>query len=195
MRLNAGAAGVLQEKEARFRRLAENAPDMIFRYEYVPRPGFTYVNPACTAITGYTPEEYYADPDLDFKIIYPDDRQLLVTVAHNNVASVAPVILRWVHKDGSLVWTEHRNVPVFDEAGNLVALEGIVRDITERKRAQEAVENSEKRFRALIENGLDNISLVEPAASRWGEPGHHPHSGLRAEPVHRSKHLRTHAPG
>ncbi len=153
--------GVLQEKEARFRRLAENAPDMIFRYEYVPRPGFTYVNPACTAITGYTPEEYYADPDLDFKIIYPDDRQLLVTVAHNNVASVAPVILRWVHKDGSLVWTEHRNVPVFDEAGNLVALEGTVRDITERKRAEKAVENSEKRFRALIENGLDNISLVD----------------------------------
>ena len=67
----------LAESEERFRRLAENAPDLIYRYEFAPRRGFTYVSPAATVVTGYTPAEHYADPDLGFKLVHPDDRPLL----------------------------------------------------------------------------------------------------------------------
>jgi PAS domain S-box-containing protein/putative nucleotidyltransferase with HDIG domain len=152
----------LSESEARFRRLAENAQDMIFRYEYTPRPGFTYVSPASTFITGYTPEEYYADPDLDFKIVHPDDRPLLEAIARGDSTSVALVALRWVHKDGTLVWIEHRNLPIFDEAGNLVAIEGIARNVTERVQAEAALRESEQRFRSLYENSTIGIYRTTP---------------------------------
>lgn len=76
----------LRESEGRFRRLAENAPDLIYRYELTPKRGFTYVSPAATVITGYTPEEHYADPDLGFKLIHPDDRRRLEAAAHGATA-------------------------------------------------------------------------------------------------------------
>jgi PAS domain-containing protein len=52
----------LRESEARFRRLAENAQDIIFRYRLKPTPGFEYVSPAVTRISGYTPEGTLCGP-------------------------------------------------------------------------------------------------------------------------------------
>jgi hypothetical protein len=49
-----------------------------------------------------------------------------------------PLVLRWYRKDGGLIWTEQRNMPIYDEAGNVIAMEGIARDITKRKLAEEA---------------------------------------------------------
>lgn len=138
----------LKESEARFRRLAENARDLIYRYTFLPRRGFEYVSPAATAITGYTPEEHYADPDLGFKMVVEEDRPLLEKVSLGKVSE--PVVLRWRRKDGRIIWTEQINVPIYDEAGNLMAIEGIARDITERKLAEEALKQSLKEKEILI---------------------------------------------
>ncbi|MES1261533.1 MAG: response regulator, partial [Acidobacteriota bacterium] len=67
----------LRGAEERYRRLAENAPDIVFRYDLRPRPGYAYVNPAVEAITGYSAEEHYADPRLSLGIVEPVDRPLL----------------------------------------------------------------------------------------------------------------------
>ena len=119
-----------------FRQMIEHAGDLIYRYEFAPKRGFTYVNPAAAAITGYTPEEHYADPDLGFKLIHPDDRHILEEAAQGKNNPNQPIVLRWVRKDGSTLWTEQRNVSIFDETGNLVAIEGVARDITGRKRVE-----------------------------------------------------------
>ena len=121
----------LRAGDERFRRLAEHAPDMIYRYRVVPPRGFEYVSPAATAITDHTAQEHYSDPDLILKLVHPDDRHLLEAVLAGEI-SEKPVALRWLRTDGAVVWTEQRDVPVRDEAGNLVAVEGIARDITER---------------------------------------------------------------
>ena len=107
----------LQESEARFRQLAENALDVITRFEFVPEPRMTYISSAITQM-GYTPEEYYADPELGSKLIHPDDRPLLGSLARGEMLG-KPIILRWLRKDGTYVWTEQRTVPVFDETGRL----------------------------------------------------------------------------
>jgi PAS domain S-box-containing protein len=145
----------LRESEERFRRLAENAPDVIFRYRLIPTTGYEYISPAVTAITGYTPQEFYADPDLDLKVIHPDDRQTLQRMIEQPLSD--PRALRWIRKDGAIVWLEHHNAPIYDEEGNLVAVEGVARDITERKQAEEALRESEERFRRLAENAADII--------------------------------------
>ncbi len=133
---NARLVEDLRQSEARFRRLAENAQDLIYRYRFTPTPGFEYVSPAATVITGYTPEEHYADPNLGLKLVHPDDRPLLEAYFQGEGTFDRSLTLRWVRKDGVTIWTEQRNAPIYDKAGNLAGLVGIARDITERKRTE-----------------------------------------------------------
>jgi len=148
---NARLVEDLHQSEARFRRLAENAQDIIYRYRSAPHPGFEYVSPAVTAITGYTPEECYADPDLGLKLVHPDDRPLLEAYSRGERAFEEPLVLRWVRKDGETVWIEQRNVPIYNEAGNLVAMEGIARDVTDRKWAEKTLRQHAGRLKTLHE--------------------------------------------
>lgn len=127
----------LRESEARFRRLAENAQDVIYRLRVAGEPGFDYISPAVTALTGYTPEEFYADPTLALRLIHPDDQNLNpgpFTV--DNIRQPVPA-LRWVCKDGRVIWSEQRNVPIFNDEGKLIAVEGIARDVTAAKGVEE----------------------------------------------------------
>jgi len=140
---------VLRKSEARFHRLAENAQDIIYRYCFHPTPGYEYVSPASTAFTGYTPEEHYADPDLGFKIVHPDDRHLLEAATREGNKFAIALTLRLVCKDGAIIWTEQHNVPIFDDDGNLIAVEGTSRNITERKQADEKLRESEERYRTI----------------------------------------------
>lgn len=128
----------LREAEQRYRRLADNAQDVVYRYELVPEPRFTYVNSAVTAISGYSPAEHYADPDLIRRIVHPDDRVRL-DESRLQSAPLRQRTLRWLRRDGAVIWIEDRNVPVFDEQSNLIAVEGIARDITDRQRAEEEI--------------------------------------------------------
>jgi PAS domain S-box-containing protein len=139
----------LRESEERFRRLADNAQDIIYRYELVPQRRFTYVSPAVLAVSGYTPQEIYADPDLAFKLMHPEDRALLDSEDGAEVMSSMPVVLRAVRKDGAVIWIEHRSMPIYDAAGNLVAVEGIVRDITERKQDEEKLRRRNRELALL----------------------------------------------
>ena len=118
--------------------LVENARDLIYRYRVQPPPGYEYVSPAVKEIFGYTPEDFYNDPSLIRKRIHPKDQDLLKSYLQGE-GSAEPVTLQGLHKDGSQIWVEENVVPVHDEAGNLVAVEGIARDITERKAFEQAL--------------------------------------------------------
>jgi PAS domain S-box-containing protein len=148
-----------REHEERFRLHADNARDLVYRVRFHPTPGFEYVSPSSTAMTGYSPEEHYADPDLGFKRVHPEDRHLL---ENSMRSSDEPLILRWYRKDGGLIWTEQRNKLIYDEAGNVIAMEGIARDITERKLAEDALRQNEEQFRLLAEKTSDLVCLHEP---------------------------------
>ncbi|MFX4262031.1 CHASE4 domain-containing protein [Pelotomaculum propionicicum] len=127
----------LEQDEVRFRALAENAQDVIYRYRYLPSPGFEYISPSVISISGYTPEEFYADPQITNKISHPDDYPDRVSFFKNPPRDNAPHIMRWVHKNGMVFWAEHREVAFYDEDNNLLAIEGIVRDVTARRQAEE----------------------------------------------------------
>jgi diguanylate cyclase (GGDEF)-like protein/PAS domain S-box-containing protein len=176
----------LEESEARFRRLAEHAPDLIYRFEYWPERGFTFVSKAATAITGYSPEEHYSDPDLGFKLVHPDDRSLLEAAVRGDIPAGEPLRLRWVRKDGRIVWTEQRNVPVLDDAGRLVAIEGIARDVSAAARNEADLRRWADVFRhtrvgvVTSTRGEDTLDLVNPAFAEMHGTGV---EALRGSPI------------
>jgi PAS domain S-box-containing protein len=148
----------IKESEERFRRLTENAQDIIYRYDFLPVNRFIYISPAATKITGYTPEEHYADAGLWLKLVHPDDIHLL-----NEISGYFghPLILRWLRKDGTIIWIDQRNVPIYDKQENLIAIEGISRDITEQRLAVDKLAQERILLHTLIDNLPDNIYVKD----------------------------------
>ncbi|MFH1434366.1 MAG: PAS domain S-box protein [Pseudomonadota bacterium] len=157
-RLNAQEAE--QKSSERFRLLAENARDLIFRMRLKPQPGFEYMSPSAVAITGYGPEEFYADPALGYRIIHPEDSDITETWMNPKEPLAKPIVLRCMHKDGGIVWTEQLINPVFDEAGDLVAVQGVVRDITERKNMEEALLKANDLLHKAVEGSVRAITTI-----------------------------------
>jgi PAS domain S-box-containing protein len=156
----------LRASQARFRRLAENAADIMYRYHFTPTPGFDYVSPASTSITGYTPADYYADPQLGLRMAHPADRSQLEAATQTPTMMDVPLRTRLICKDGRQIWTEQRIVPLLDTAGELIGVEGIVRDITERVEAYQMLEQRvEERTREIesrraVAEGLREILAI-----------------------------------
>ncbi|MFM8320582.1 MAG: HD domain-containing phosphohydrolase [Chloroflexota bacterium] len=138
----------LQASEERFRRLAENAPDIIYRLRLQPRAELEYISPAAYTITGYRPEQLLQDFNRFVEAIHPEDLSRVREV-FSSAAQSAPIIFRLLRTDGQMIWMEGRNVGIYDSSGSLVAHEGILRDITERKTAEEHIQRQLRRLNAL----------------------------------------------
>ncbi len=149
------AQSSLRESEERFRRLADNAPDVIFRYRFQPEPGYDYISPAVERIGGFKPEEFYADPLLAGKLTHPDDRAKVQRILAEREPPPGIHEIRWISRDGRTIVTEQRFVAIKDEAGRTIAVEGIARDITqvrkeqERRRALEAQLNQAQKMESI----------------------------------------------
>ncbi|MGF3497354.1 MAG: MASE3 domain-containing protein [Methanolinea tarda] len=161
----------LRESEAKFRHIAENAKDLIYRYELFPVRRFSYVSPSATSITGYTPGDHYADPDLGLKIVHEDDRPLLASVFSDPDVLSRPLVFRWRRKDGQVIWTEQHNRPVYDGEGRLIAIEGIARDVTERKQMESEILSLNRELEQRVAERTEelrkaNVLLREEVAQR-----------------------------
>ncbi|MBF0481595.1 MAG: PAS domain S-box protein [Desulfovibrionaceae bacterium] len=117
----------------------------------------THHGPGCAAVTGYDSEDYARDPDLWLTMVHNGDREAVLEQARRATAGgEAPALEhRIVHKDGSVRWISNTPVVRRDEAGLVVVYDGLIADITERKRLEKelraAKEKAESASRAKSE--------------------------------------------
>jgi PAS domain S-box-containing protein len=130
----------------RFRMITDNAQDIIYRLRVGADPGFEYISPVVASILGVTPEEFYADPDLSLKFLHEDDVEQVASSRVEEQPSDT-MLVRWLHPDGCVVWCERRTKQFFDERGSLVAIEGIIRDVSERVTQEERRRSLEEQLR------------------------------------------------
>ena len=128
----------LIEDEKRFSMLAENATDVIFRYSLKPERKCEYISPSVERLTGYNQQEHYKNPDMIFDMTFKDDRPVLEEIISSKRISRKPVEMRWVSKEGYVIWTEQSISPIYDNK-EIIAIDVIARDITERKKAEEKI--------------------------------------------------------
>jgi two-component system cell cycle sensor histidine kinase/response regulator CckA len=145
------AVDALRDSEEKFRNLVELATDWI--WEINAEGVYTYVSPKVTDILGYLPEEIIGKTP--FNLMSPDEAKRVSDIFTGLSASRNPISLLEninLHKDGHAMVLETSCVPLFDAQGAFRGYQGIDRDITERKRSEALLRDSEEKYRAIVEN-------------------------------------------
>jgi PAS domain S-box-containing protein len=155
------AERTLRRGEEQFRRLMDNAKDIVYRMA-LPSGEYLFVSRAALEITGYAPEEFYADPGLLRRIVHPDWEAYLAGMWDALVAGSAPPRYEYqiVDRSGQARWINQRNVLVCGDDGTPVAIEAIATDVTRQKEAEQELRMSEQRFRRLFEQIPVGIAIV-----------------------------------
>jgi len=140
----------LRESEERYRRITGALTSYIFTVRIEDgHPVETIHGPASVAVTGYTPEEYASDPYLWINMVHEEDREAVQEqtsriLQGQDVHSIEHRILR---KDGVIRWVSNTLVSHYDTQGKLLAYDGVIQDIHERKKAEQAKAKLEAQLR------------------------------------------------
>jgi len=157
-----GVEEALRESEERYQRITEAITDYIYTARVVNgRVAETTHGLGCMTVTGYHPSEFASDPFLWFRMVMTDDRPRVEEQAQRILTGEDPLPIehRIIHKNGTVRWVRNTFVLHRDENGTLAAYDGLIQDITERKRAEEALQESETKYRELVEGSPDAIAI------------------------------------
>ncbi len=162
------------QKEARKRRGAEKArlrseerlrtvADFTFDWEcwIAPDGNYVYVSPSCERITGYRSSEFQKDPGLLEAITHPDDRLAVAKHIEEELKSrdVLSFDFRIIHRGGDERWIAHICQQVYGTDGSLLGRRASNREVTDRKRAEEALRQSEARYKGIVEHTINGVGV------------------------------------
>ncbi len=131
----------VREAELRYRMLVERLPAVVYIDALDDVSTALYVSPRYEQLLGYTAEERMADPEMWLRLIHPDDQAWVQTESKRTNETGDPFIVeyRMLAKDGRVVWVRDEAVIVRDESGAPLYWQGVLLDITKRKRAEEGL--------------------------------------------------------
>ena len=150
-----------KEIEQRFRSLVETTSDWV--WSVAANGSYTYVSPRVKDLLGYEPDEVLGRKPTDFMLPEEADR---ASRSFGDIIEAQVPFSRlentFSHKDGRPVVLDSNGVPIHDASGEFLGFQGIARDITDRKRAEETrIRESEEAYRSLVENINFGIMLMD----------------------------------
>ncbi len=150
----------LLESERKYRLLSENSSDVIWSIDFNGK--YQYVSPSVERLRGFTVDEVMSQ-NLD-QAVMPEDiefvKKELAVILQTPSQDIEPTgmfELKQSCKDGSSVWAEVSVSILLDEKSTPIGIQGISRNITERRQVETALRESEERFRSIFENTTDGI--------------------------------------
>jgi two-component system cell cycle sensor histidine kinase/response regulator CckA len=151
----------IEQQRQRLDSLISSVPGVVWEAWGQPdaKQQINFVSEYVETMLGYTVEEWLSTPNFWVKVVHPDDKERAGREAEANFVSgkSSSVEFRWIKKNGAIIWVESNYVVISDGEGRPAGLRGVTIDITERKRAAEALRQSEERYRDLVENAHDII--------------------------------------
>ena len=166
------AARRLQEREERFRQIADNIREVFFVMDAGCRETL-YASPAYEEIWGRTCQSLYDNPRSFLEAVPQGDRERLVALIARIQQGEQPgdIEYRVLRPDGEVRWVLSNAAPVRNDQGNVYRITGTAMDITERKRIEEALAESEALYRKVIETSFDGIGITEDGVLREANRG------------------------
>ena len=158
----------LRSIQDHFRELLDNSRDIILRRNY-KQGTVEYVSPSSIDVLGYTPEEVAAMPDDQLRdMIHPDDlplfqKQLKAGLQSKNKKENVTVEYRIKRKDGIYIWLNEQLSVVKDKNDRVDFVVGNARDITKRKETENALRESEQKYRSVVDNIGIGVTLLSPS--------------------------------
>ncbi|MDP9485892.1 MAG: PAS domain S-box protein, partial [Actinomycetota bacterium] len=151
--------------QERYRTLVETVPVVTYTDRaFGTYPDLAiYTSPQIEALVGYSVEEWL-DPERDLweERLHPEDRAWVLAADERSKATGEPFTeeYRLMAKDGRIVWVRDEAALMRNEAGEPLYWQGVLVDVTDRKKAEEALRQSERHFRALTQNSSDVVTLL-----------------------------------
>ena len=160
------AAAALRDSEERFRQIIESAD--VWVWEIDANGVYTFSSPVVERLLGYAPDELVGRKRF-YDFFLPADRDTLKDAALTAIAAGEPFRNfrnRNVHRDGHIVILETNGTPIRDARSAVVGYRGSDTDVTRQVKAQEALEESEFRYRAFFNQGPEGVVVIEPDTGR-----------------------------
>ncbi|RPJ63992.1 MAG: PAS domain S-box protein, partial [Dehalococcoidia bacterium] len=154
------AEEALQKSEERYRTILDQMNEAYYEADHEGK--LTFMNDALTRLLGYTREELIGKTGLTH--IPADLRDKMKDLVNRVLTTGKPSALYSqprIRKDGSIVYFDVSNFPIKNAAGEVIGLRGVTRDVTEKLKAEEALQKSEEKFRMLAENSADAIWTLD----------------------------------
>jgi PAS domain S-box-containing protein len=178
------------ELQDQLAKVAATVPGMV--YSFRMRPDGSYCMPFCTAVIkdiwGVNPEEVRDNFTVGVASIHPEDRSRVLESIVSSARTLSPwrQTFRLLHRKKGEVWVEGHSVPRLEADGS-VLWHGFVQDVTEKRKAEATLQQTEARYRLLAENVEDFISVLDPHENRrYVSPSFFRATGWTADEVMRS---------
>ena len=164
------AESALRESEQRFREIAENSGQVFWLTDWRERK-LLYVSPSYETVYDRSCDSIWEDRRSWLAAVHPADRERIncIFAEEGERGMLTAQEYRIVRKDGSIRWIHDRSIPVRDSAGEVYRWVSIGHDITERKQVEEALRESEERFRQLVEHAPEAILLLDIDTCRFSQ--------------------------
>lgn len=154
----------LSASEERFRSLVSNLPGAVYRCACDPDWTMEFLSDPIKQLCGYPASDFLANHVRSYaSVIYPDDLPMVERIVLGAVAQRQPFSIeyRLLHKDGGIRWVYEKGQGVFAADGQFLCLDGAIFDITDRKRTEEALLESEERSQSIVQSTSDAIILMD----------------------------------